>query len=36
MSTERGLVTKGPQVASRSHSELRKSLMTVGLDLAEL
>ena len=30
MSTERGLLTKGPQVAPSSHSELRKSSMTVG------
>ena len=30
MSTERGLVTKGPQVAPSSHSRLRKSSMTVG------
>ena len=35
MSMERGLVTKGPQVAPSSHSELRNWSMTVGLDLAE-
>ena len=33
MSTGRGLVTKGLQVVSSSHSELRNLLMTIGLDV---
>lgn len=36
MSTERGLVTKGPQVVPSSCSQLRKWSMMFGLDLAEL
>ena len=35
MSKEKGLITKGPQVAPISHLELRNGSMTVGLDLGE-